>query len=117
GNKQMDGRLFAMWAGEIDQECRKYQAIQLGNVNAWLGIFYYLKGVHADELRDPEVRKKKYNFLESAASTSAVQGQDDGKDKPASDQLTDQEKHIADKMHVTYENYLARKKKMQFVAA
>jgi hypothetical protein len=116
-NKQMDGRLFSMWAGEIDQEARKYQSIQLGNVQAWLGIFYYLKGVHADELRDPETRKKKYNFLESAASTSAAQGVDDGKPKPSADQLTDQEKHIADKMHVSYDSYLKRKKDMQFVSA
>jgi hypothetical protein len=115
--KTMDGRLFGMWSGEIEQEAKKYQTVQLGNVNAWLGIFYYLKGLHADELRDPEARKKKYNFLESAASTSASQGNDDKKDKPASDQLTDAEKHVADKMGVKYEDYLKRKTQMQFVSA
>jgi hypothetical protein len=115
--KTMDGRLFAMWSGEIEQEAKKYQTVQLGNVNAWLGIFYYLKGLHADELRDPEARKKKYNFLESAASTLASQGNDDKKDKPAFDQLTDAEKHVADKMGVKYEDYLKRKTQMQFVSA
>jgi hypothetical protein len=114
GNKTMDGRLFQAWTSEIDGEAKKYQTIQLGNVNAWLGIFYYLKGIHADELRDPEIRKKKYNFMEPVASSVNTT---DNKDKPALDQLTDQEKHVADKMGVSYENYLKRKKTMQYVNA
>lgn len=116
GGKSMDGRLFRAWGSEIDSESRKYQAVQLIRPEAWLGIFWYLKGVHADELRDPETRKKKYNFLEpSAASAGATNG--DTKPKDGVEGLTDQEKHVADKMNVSYENYAKRKKTMQFVNA
>src|SRR5437588_6724891 len=68
GGKSMDGRLFRAWTAEIDAESRKYNAINLIHPDAWIGIFYHMKGVHADELRDPETRKKKYNFLEPSAS-------------------------------------------------
>ena len=112
--KSMDGRLFRAWSGEIDSESRKYQAIQLMRPEAWLGIFWYLKGTHADELRDPEMRKKKYNFLEpSAASGGSTNG--DSKPKDGPEGLTDQEKHVADKMGVSYENYAKRKKAMVMV--
>src|SRR6266850_4593352 len=116
GGKTMDGRLFRAWGSEIDGESRKYATIQLIKPEAWLGIFYYLKGVHADELRDPEIRKKKYNFLEP--SGNGAPGADQGaakKDGPEG--LTDAEKHVADKMNVTYENYAKRKKSMQIVNA
>lgn len=114
-NKTMDGRLFAMWSVDIDGYAKKYQLIQLGQVDTWLGIFYYLKGIRADELANPEIRKKKYNFLESAASTSASQTQQDGPKKTGAESLTEAEKHVADKMGVSYENYAKRKEKMQFV--
>ena len=113
--KTMDGRLFQHWNGEIDAEAKKYQTVQLTTPQAWLGIYMYLKGVHADELRDPEIRKKKYNFMEPAVS--GVSANNDGKEKPASDQLTDAEKHVADKMGVKHEDYLKRKKAMQYVNA
>jgi len=116
GGKTMDGRLFQDWGAEIDAESRKYQAVTLKSPEAWLGIFWYLKGTHADELRDPEVRKKKYNFLEPSASGAPAAGTNgDGKPKDGPESLTDQEKHVADKMGVTYENYAKRKKNMQFV--
>jgi hypothetical protein len=114
--RQMDGRLFAMWGNEIDAEAKKYQTIHLGNVAAWTGIFYYVKGLHSDELRDPETRKKKYNFLESASSSATTQNNDQ-RPKPDADTLTDAEKHVADKMGVSHENYAKRKKSMQFVGA
>jgi hypothetical protein len=79
---------------------------------AWIGIFYYLKGLHSDELRDPETRKKKYNFIEPSASQATPE---DKKPKSPEEELTPAEKHVADKMGVTYENYAKRKKAMQFV--
>jgi hypothetical protein len=112
--KTMDGRLFRAWGNEIDGEAKKYNVGMLTTPQAWLGIFYYLKGVHADELRDPETRKKKYNFLEP--STTPVNTHKE-EDKKPSDQLTDAEKHVADKMGVSHENYLKRKKAMQFINA
>lgn len=111
-NKTMDGRLFRAWSMEIDTESRKYQPVQLTSPQAWTGIFFYLKGLHADELRDKEIVKKKYNFLEPAAQEGRPP---DSKPKTATEELTDAEKHVADKMNVSYENYLKRKKAMQFV--
>jgi hypothetical protein len=116
GNSK-DGRLFQMWSAEIDAESRKYPAPTLTNINAWLGIFYYLKGIHADELRDPETRKKKYSFLEPAASSEGRQPEPDGKPKTGSESLTDAEKHVADKMHVSYEAYAKRKAAMNISGA
>lgn len=113
GGKNMDGRLFRAWGMEIDGESRKYQAAQLTSPQAWVGIFYYLKGLHADELRDKDVVKKKYNFLEPASTEGARPPE--GKPKSADEELTDAEKHVADKMNVTYENYRKRKKAMQFI--
>lgn len=119
GGKSMDGRLFRAWSGEIDTESRKYQAVTLMTPEAWLGIYWYLKGIHGDELRDPEVRKKKYSFLEPAASSAAGPNGpgSDSRPKDGPESLTDQEKHVADKMGVSYENYAKRKKSMQFVNA
>lgn len=110
--KSMDGRLFRVWGNEIDSESKKYQTAQLSSPQAWIGIFYYLKGLHSEELSNPEVRKKKYNFVEPSASEAAPP---DKAPKDAKDILTDQEKHVADKMHVSYEDYLKRKKEMTFV--
>ena len=118
GGKTMDGRLFRAWSAEIDAESRKYAAVTLMTPEAWLGIYWYLKGIHGDELRDPETRKKKYPFLEPAASSAPAAGTNgDGKPKDGPESLTDQEKHAADMMHVSYENYAKRKKSMQFVNA
>ena len=117
-NTTMNGRLFRAWGQEIDAESRKYRPVTLMTPEAWLGIFWYLKGVHADELRDPEARKKKYAFLEPATSGAPAAGTNgDGKPKDGPESLTDQEKHVADKMGVSYENYAKRKKTMQIVAA
>lgn len=113
GNKTMDGRLFRAWGMEVDTESRKYQAAQLTSPQAWIGIFYYLKGLHADELRDKDIVKKKYNFLEPATTEGGRPA--DSKPKTPSEELTDEEKHVADKMGVTHENYLKRKKAMKFV--
>jgi len=115
GGKSMDGRLFRAWTAEIDAESRKYAAINLIHPEAWIGIFYHMKGVHADELANPEIRKKKYNFLEpSQASVTPANGEPK---KDGVEGLTDQEKHVADKMGVTYENYAKRKKAMVMVNA
>jgi hypothetical protein len=117
GGKSMDGRLFQAWGAEIDTEARKYQAVQLIRPEAWLGIFWYLKGTHADELRDPETRKKKYNFLEPSTSGAPAPGTNGAEKKDGVEGLTDQEKHVADKMGVSYENYAKRKKAMVVVNA
>jgi hypothetical protein len=114
GGKTMDGRLFRAWSAEIDTEARKYQAVTLMTPEAWLGIYWYLKGIHGDELRDPETRKKKYSFLEPAASGAPGPGNNEPK-KDGVEGLTDQEKHVADKMNVSYENYAKRKKAMVMV--
>ena len=111
--QKMDGRLFRAWSGELDAESKKYQAAQLVTPNAWIGIFMYLKGIHADEMRDPEVRKKKYNFLEPSVQHALPPTNQDG--KPATEQLTKEELHVAEKMGVSPENYLKRKKAMQYV--
>ena len=114
GGKTMDGRLFRAWSAEIDTESRKYQAVTLMTPEAWLGIYWYLKGIHGDELRDPETRKKKYSFLEPATSGAPGPGNNEPK-KDGVEGLTDQEKHVADKMNVSYENYAKRKKAMVMV--
>jgi hypothetical protein len=113
----IDGRLFAMWGAELDVEAKKYPLVHLGNPNAWLGMYFYLKGLHHDELNNAETRKKKYPFLEPSTSTSVQQTADDKKDKPATEQLTPQELHIAKMMKKTPEQYLEQKNKMQFVGA
>lgn len=112
--KTKDGRLFRAWNNEIEQQAAKYQVGQLGDPKAWLGIFYYIKGLHADELRDPEERKKKYNFLEPGVQ-GAPPPPDKKKDGVAA--LTDQEKHVADRMGVSHENYAKRKASMQILPA
>src|SRR5207245_6482725 len=109
--RSMDGRLFQAWSADIDAEAKKYPQIQLATPQAWLGIFYYLKGTRADDLANPETRKKKYgNFLEPSSTSVAPRSEPEKKDD-----LTDAEKHVADKMKVSYENYAKRKKQMQFV--
>jgi len=115
GGKDMNGRLFRAWGSEIDTEARKYQAVQLMSPEAWIGIFWYLKGTHADELRDPETRKKKYNFLEPSTSGAPAAGTNGEPKKDGPESLTDAEKHVADRMGVTYENYAKRKKAMVMV--
>ena len=115
GGQLMDGRLFQAWQSEIDIEAKKYPVVTLLKPEAWIGIFYYLKGIHADELRDPEIRKKKYNFLESATPPGGQPPPPQKKD--GVEALTDQEKHVADKMGVSYENYAKRKATMQFANA
>jgi hypothetical protein len=119
GGKTMDGRLFQAWGAEVDAESRKYQPTTLMTPEAWIGIYWYLKGIHGDELRDPETRKKKYAFLEPAASSAAGPNGpgSDSRPKDGPESLTDQEKHVADKMGVSYENYAKRKKAMVMVNA
>lgn len=110
--KSMNGRLFRAWEAEINDEAKKYPAVSMGQPQAWLGIYYLVKGRHADELANPDIRKKKYNFVESAAQGTPPP---EPKPKDGVESLTDQEKHVADKMGVSYENYAKRKKGMQFV--
>jgi len=112
GGRTMDGRLFQAWGQEIDQDAKKYASTAMMTPQAWIGIYMMIKGIHSDELADPEVRKKKYNFLESGRS-----GAPPPPEVKNEDVLTDQEKHVADKMGVKYEDYLKRKKSMQFVNA
>lgn len=115
GGKTMDGRLFRAWSMEIDNAAKKYQTIQLGSPDSWIGIYFHLKGLHADELSNPEVRKKKYNFMEPAASSTDTRHQENDDTKPATEQLTPAELHVAEKMKVKPEDYLKRKKAMKFV--
>ena len=114
--KTIDGRLFQAWAPELDAESRKYPAITLVKSEAWLGIFYYLKGLHADELRDPEQRKKKYPFLEPAAQSDGGKPPETEK-KTGAESLTDAERHVADKMKVSHEAYAKRKAAMNIAGA
>lgn len=111
-SKSMNGRLFRAWEQEINEESKKYNVAAMGQPQAWLGIYYLVKGRHADELANPETRKKKYNFVESASQGGPPPKE---KEKDGVEALTDQEKHVADKMKVSYENYAKRKKSMQFV--
>jgi hypothetical protein len=114
GGKTMDGRLFQAWAAEIDAQVKNYNQTQMITPQAWLGVYMFIKGTHADELADPEARKKKYGGLEPVRTNVTPQG--DGGQGNA-DQLTDQEKKIAERMGVTPENYLKRKRAMSMSAA
>ena len=111
--KLIDGRLFRHWMVDINKEAQAYQPAALINMNTWLDIFYKIKGWRSDELNDPEARKKKYAFLETGAS-NVTPPQADATKK---DELTDNEKKIADRMGVKHEDYLKRKKAMTFVGA
>jgi hypothetical protein len=110
--RTMNGRLFRAWEAEIQSEAAKYPAGSMAQPQNWIGLFYMVKGRHSDELSNPETRKKKYNFIESA-SQSAPPSPPAPKD--GAESLTDQEKHVADKMHVSYGDYAKRKKGMQFI--
>jgi hypothetical protein len=113
-NKTMDGRLFQAWSSELDAEAKKYGPDKMMTPESWLGVFFYLKGLHADELRDPEIRKKKYNFLEPSATPD---GAPPSERQAKKDELTAEELRVAEKMGVSPENYLKRKKAMTFVNA
>lgn len=110
--RSMDGRLFRYWMQDIRSEAQKYQATALIDPRTWLDIFYKIKGWRADELSNPETRKKNYPFLESAASNVAPPN-----NEPKKEELTPQELKIAERMGVTPENYMKRKKAMTFVGA
>jgi hypothetical protein len=110
--KSMDGRLFRAWESEILEQAKRYQKTQLISPDAWLGIYWFIKGKHSDELRSQDVRKKKYQFLEPAAPGA---GAPLSEKKTGVEALTDQEKHVADKMGVKHEDYAKRKAAMQFV--
>jgi hypothetical protein len=113
--KTMDGRLFRVWGSEIDTEAKKYPTVNLINVDTWIGMYLMIKGRHADELANPDERKKKYNFLEP--STVGVQPASDNKPKDGPESLSEEEKRVAGKMGVSLEAYAKRKKAMQFVNA
>src|SRR5271163_3445019 len=115
GGRNHDGRLFRAWQGEIQAKAKTQPQTNLVYPNTWIDIFFLIKGQHADELRDPDARKKNYSFMEPA-STEATR-KEDNSGKPAVDQLTPQELKVAERMHVTPENYLMRKKKMQYIGA
>jgi len=114
-NNTMDARLFRAWAQDIDGEAKKYNPTQLIQPQSWLSIFYFIKGIRAEELANPEIRKKKYSFLEPARSNGTPPTNNDN--KPANEQLTPEELRVANRMGVSPENYLKRKKSMQFVNA
>lgn len=109
-----NGRLFRAWDGEIMQVAQNTNILALGNAATWVEIYYRVKGIHSDELGNPETRKKNYSFLEPSSHQQV--NNVDNSTKPAADQLTDQEKIVAGKMGITPEKYLERKKGMQFVA-
>ncbi len=111
--KTMNGRLFRVWESEINEEAKKYPASSMGTPQTWVGLFYLVKGRHADELANPETRKKKYNFVESGSAPPPAAP----KPKDGVESLTDQEKHVADRMGVSHENYAKRKKGMTIVNA
>jgi hypothetical protein len=110
--KTMDGRLYRAWEGEINAEAAKYPQSSMIRPDNWIGIYYLVKGRHADELANPEKRKKNYNFLESGSQQ--VHHQEEKK-KDGVEALTDQQKHVADKMGVSYENYAKRLKGMTII--
>jgi hypothetical protein len=109
----MDGRFFRAWGAEIDAEANKYQPQQMITPEAWLGIFYYVKGRHSDELANPEIRKKNYAFLESGRSNTPPPPDKEEK----KDQLTEEQKTIARKMGVSEEKYLENMKKFTYSGA
>ncbi len=115
GTKTIDGRLFRAWTQEIDSEAKKYPQSSMIHPRAWLGIFYYVKGLHSDELSNPDIRKKKYNFLEPGTSSVPPAGGE--KKEEGVESLTAEELRVAERMHVTPENYLKRKRAMKFTAA
>lgn len=132
--KTMNGRLFRAWESEINEEAKKYPPNSMGTPGAWLGIYYLVKGRHADELADADTRKKKYNFVESATQGGPPPPPEK---KDGVEALTDQEKAVAEKIirkrHVfdkeskqmvevdvtpaeAHRLYAARKAKMQFIS-
>jgi hypothetical protein len=114
-NKTMDGRLFRAWSREIDALAQTYRPEQLGTPQAWLGLFYYVKGKHTDELADPDKRKKQYAFLEGA-SGAGKPPEPAGQKKPE-ELLTPEERRVAERMGVSPENYLKRKSQLKFANA
>lgn len=114
GQKTMNGRLFRHFDAELETESKKYPAQNMITPDAWLGLFWMIKGRHSDEISNTETRKKNYSFLEPTVQNVA---QPDNKPKTGVDSLTDQEKDIARKMGKTPEEYAKRKAQMQFVSA
>lgn len=115
-NGTMNARFFAAWSGEIDAIAKNTNPVQLSVPEGWLTIFDIVKGRHADELMDVEKRKKQYSFLESGRSSS-VTTSNDNTNKPAKDQLTEQELKVCQNMKITPEKYLERKRAMTYVNA
>jgi len=113
GGKSMDGRYFRAWDSEISDYAKRVSLPQMATPQAWINIYFLVKGRHSDEINDPEARKKKYNFVESATSSAAPPPPPS---KTGVESLTDQEKHVADRMGVSYENYAKRKAQMQIFA-
>lgn len=109
----MDGRLFRAWESDILAQSSKYPTQQLMTPDAWLNIFYHIKGLRADELSNPELRKKKYPFLESGRGGTPPPPDSEKKD----DKLTDEELNVCKRMGVSPENYMKRKKELKFVGA
>jgi hypothetical protein len=109
----MDGRLFRAWEQDILAQSSKYPTQQLMVPEAWLNIFYHIKGLRSDELANPELRKKKYPFLESGRGGTPSPSDDEKK----GDKLTEEELRVCSRMGVTPENYLKRKKELKFVGA
>jgi hypothetical protein len=111
--KNIDARLFQHWDAEIMEIANQTPSLHLAYPNTWLSIFNQVKGTHADELSDPEARKKNYSFLEGGSS----QAEPPPEKKTGAAGLTPQELEIARKMKVDPEKYAERKKAMTFVGA
>jgi phage I-like protein len=117
GGTKYDGRLFKHFDTEIMNIANQTQTVVLSAPQAWLDIYLRVKGLHADELANPDTRKKSYAFLEPAAQVVNNRQQEDNSNKPADQQLTEQELRVAKRMGVSPESYLKRKKEMSFVGA
>jgi hypothetical protein len=116
GNKTFDGRLFRQWRAEILQYANQKQKVELTNPQVWVDLYLKVKGLHADELGDPALRKKNYSFMEGAASNAPPPPEDKSK-LPAESQLSPMELKVANGMKMTPEAYLKRKNEMQFLGA
>lgn len=111
-----DGRLYRQWRAEIEGYANQKPQLELANPQTWVDLYLKVKGLHVDELANPETRKKNYAFMESAASSAPPTPEDKSK-LPAEQQLSAMELKVAAGMKMTPEAYLKRKQSLQFVGA
>jgi len=101
----IDGQLFDRFDDEIMALAKTCSPQQLASPQTWTHLFYNVKGRHTDEIVTANIDKKGEFFVESAQRAVS-------QDVKNEDTLTPQQIKIAEKMGVTPENYLKRKKEM-----